>query len=329
MRNTKIAAVAVVTVATSWLVLSVALPDLPALPRAGFASVSADRVIEPHSASGVFGSLVNGAGFNQPVEIKSWAGAEHDGVLKADADGNLVVDTDALRWIEFVFAAAGEISDSDIIALARREIDALLSAPAREQAYQLVEQYVRYRELGAANEFVPADVNDSLASFAELHRIRVQAFGAGRARVLFGDEELAQQIAWQRFEISRDSMLTADQKTQRIAGLEAQLPVSERSVVTQQQAWQRAGNALNTLRQNGADDSEMWQQRADKFGVDAADRFADLDMQRANWNVRLARYREALGALGQSDVEARERLRAQFFSGAELTRVAALDFEMQ
>jgi hypothetical protein len=45
--------------------------------------------------------------------------------------------------------------------------------------------------------------------------------------------------------------------------------------------------------------------------------------------VRLARYREALGALGQSDVEARERLRAQFFSGAELTRVAALDFEMQ
>lgn len=316
-----LAVLAITAGLTTLLWREIALPQWPVLPRLVASmpldAATADETIAPRAVTVL-----------SPPELpptRSWVDATHDGRLRVDASGSLVVDADALWWLQFVFAASGELSDDEIIALARRQIDALLVEPARAQAHELLLQFVRYRARAEQRDIASASIDDAAAGFSLLRRIRIEAFGAQRAATLFADEERTQQIGWQRFQLMRDERLSASQKVQHIAELERQLPGSERAVLQRHQQWQQALGQLETLRVAGADATTLWQQRADRFGVAAADRFAELDASRQQWESRLAQYVEQARQLAPRDEAARAQLRAHYFNGAELARVTALD----
>jgi len=92
----------------------------------------------------------------------------------------------------------------------------------------------------------------------------------------------------------------------------------------------------SALRELGADQAEIQTRREETFGEAAAERLAELDRRRAQWDERVALYRAERDALeagadrdeagSEADWEAElSRLRSRHFEGPELVRIRALD----
>jgi lipase chaperone LimK len=86
------------------------------------------------------------------------------------------------------------------------------------------------------------------------------------------------------------------------------------------------------IRERGGSDGDIRRLRAERFGEEAAERLADLDRRRADWNVRVEDFRaERSRILADASLSEQERrtavarLLAERFDEAERTRIEALD----
>jgi lipase chaperone LimK len=169
-----------------------------------------------------------------------------------------------------------------------------------------------------------------------VRELRREHFGSD-AEALFGEEEQTVRVALERRRIARDPSLSPEEKQQRIAAAEEALPADVRESRELARSALESKKEVDALRARGASDQEIWAARERRFGAEAADRLAALDTRRADWQRRVAGYRDAraalerepgFAALAPAQREARiEALRAQHFSGTELLRVRALDAE--
>ena len=89
---------------------------------------------------------------------------------------------------------------------------------------------------------------------------------------------------------------------------------------------------MQELRAAGATEDQIFAARERRFGHDAAERLAELDRQRAEWQERLDNYqveRDLLIAkMPEASAErdaALQSLRTAHFAPAEIARVRALD----
>jgi lipase chaperone LimK len=255
------------------------------------------------------------------------AGAEVDGALRADARGHLVIDGD-LRWFfDHYLSAAGELSDEELRARLRAEIQRQLPEPARTQAQALLTRYLSY--LDAVPEVVAGE-SDPAARFRAVMALRRELLPAPQAEALFGAEE---RVIAAHLRHRDDIQETAPDTVARrlaVAELELELPPAARDALRRSQAPARALRREQALRQAGASVEAIAAERAATFGPAAARRLAELDAARTAWAARLAAYRRERERLRRSvpagSFAARlEALRAARFSPVERLRVEALD----
>src|SRR5690606_3894855 len=71
---------------------------------------------------------------------------EVDGGLRADADGQLILDADIRRLFEFFLNAVGEEPADQVIARIRAYIQANLPPDAAAQAQQVLDEYLALRQ---------------------------------------------------------------------------------------------------------------------------------------------------------------------------------------
>lgn len=261
----------------------------------------------------------------------SLRGTLPDGALVVDASGRFVPTSDALDLFDYYLSAVGEQPLEQIVARIELEIRARLDPP--DTALELLGQYLAYRD--AVRELVATQGLDALSLERRLQRlreIRRGVFGAALAAQLFEEEETRarEAIAWR--EVALDPDLGPDERAERLAALEAQLPEAElqrreRATVAQRLLEQEA-----LLRADGTSEAEIDARRRRAFGEEAAARLAALDAARAEWNARVADYRAERARLDASpfadEAEANaalEALRASRFEGPELLRIRALD----
>lgn len=261
----------------------------------------------------------------------SLVGTEPDGGLVTDASGAFVPTRDALDLFDYYLAAIGEEPLETIVGRIERAIRTQLDPP--DAALDLLDRYLAYRE--EVRRLVATEGLDALPLERRaqlLREIRRGAFGSELAARLFGEEEdrVREALAWRR--IATDPSLAPDERAERLAALEAELPASV------QERWARATIAQRVLedeaalRAEGASDAEIQALHEREFGAEAAARLAALDRSRAEWDARVAAYREERARLEAEpfpDTAARdaevEELRADHFAGPELVRIRALD----
>jgi lipase chaperone LimK len=260
--------------------------------------------------------------------------SEVDGGLALDAAGRFVPNREALRLFDYFLSARGEEPDAALRARIVAEIRERLRADAASDAEAFLERYLAYRAEGAA-----LSGDERIAASADLERrlqwlreLRRAHFGAALAESLFGDEERAAENALARRRVASDPSLSDAERRARLDALEAELPAPARARRDAATLPLRLREEEAALRAAGADDAEIRSVREQMVGVEAAERLARLDRDRAAWQQRVDRYRvarDALRADASLDPAARDAavaaLRSREFDPRERIRIEALD----
>jgi lipase chaperone LimK len=262
-----------------------------------------------------------------PALPESLRGTEPGGGLFADASGRFVPSREALALFDYYFSASGEEPDDVIRARILAEIRARLPGSAVAGAKAFFAAYLAYRD-AAERLFATEPASEDLERrFQRIREIRREAFGAGVAADLFGEEERVTEIDLARRRVARDETLSREERERRIAALDAELPASERAARAEVRQAVDLRAAVAELRAAGASDAEIHAERERRVGPEAAARLAALDAQRADWAARVDAWRaerDALRARGATDAEL-AALRDERFTAPERLRLDALE----
>ena len=282
--------------------------------------------VSSHSSVQTTTSLVAG--------IESLQGTQH-GVTLSSRAGELIV-TAALRDLfDYYLSASGEKSHAQLVELIKADLQNQLSGFALQQAMQILDHYLAYKTaLVGFNEQYPAAENATDAQQIKFLSKRQQAL------IALQNEKLGTQVAQIFFEYDRSmdehtlskakillSDMSDDGKQQALINLNAQLPFD---AFQHQQRNQKQHQLMNIEAESGLSAQQKFQQRSEVVGEAAANRLAELDKQRAQWQSRLDHFQQEVNRLksakmAKSDYEAAyQKLLEQHFESHEQLRAKAL-----
>ncbi|MBU2013798.1 MAG: lipase secretion chaperone [Gammaproteobacteria bacterium] len=262
----------------------------------------------------------------------SFKGTQVDGQFSLDEAGNLIIGAELRHLFDYFLAAAGEEPLKNSIERLRRYIVAELPEPARSQASAVLVQYLNYKR-----QLLDLEATYSRTTDISALRQRLSAVQELRARVLepavhqafFALDEAYDRFSLERLAIQADSALDSDAKGRAIDQLRAGLPGDlQELLVPQLQSELREQTVA--LQAQGANAQQIRQLRQQLVGSEAAARLEALDRQRAQWQQRVAVYRQERQRIeatrGLDDVERRsaiEQLEAEQFDEGERLRLVA------
>jgi lipase chaperone LimK len=302
------------------LLLCVAAARWPLRRDAGGGGHATSPAVAPAARAGAPSAVPADTDGARGPRPRSLRGTRIDGGLVVDASGRFVATPDARRLFDYFLATAGEEPAADIRARIVAVIDRRLSGDAARDATALLDRYLAYRERARHT----TTREDLLAA-------RREVLGAD-ADALFADVTPLEDMAVEAARIANDPSLGPDERAARRAALEAQLPTPLREARAQALAPLNLIEEESALRAAGASPDEIRALRERMAGADAADRLEALDRTRADWDARVASYREARAAIeadsslpAEARAQAIDDLIAARFTGPERMRVAALD----
>lgn len=258
-------------------------------------------------------------------------GTEVDGTLRADAQGNLLIENDIRRVFDYFLAALGEEDLAAIRSRIAAHLDGTLPPAAARQAWELFERYEAY---GEATEQMPGH-DATIAGMTEVllrqQDLRQEWLGQEVAEAFFGFDDAYDHHTLARMQVAQNPDLSDAERAQRLAELEANLPAPLREVRERANLPVSVGEEVAMMREQGVSEYEIRAYREQSLGPAAAQRLEDLDRQRAEWDRRYTAYRAQhaeimASGLSESDRETEiDRLRDTLFDEAERRRVQALD----
>jgi lipase chaperone LimK len=261
----------------------------------------------------------------------SLEGTEVDGWLGVDDDGHLVVTPGARWFFDYFLSATGEEPPEQIRGRIVAEIKKRLPAAGAQEAIDLLDRYLAYRDRVRALQAsgAPAEAQERLA---QLHDVRRETFGDADAAALFGEEEQMQAVDIERRQVLSDQTLAPDERDRKLAALEEQLPAAAVQARSEAMTLIRLQADEEQLREAGGSADDIHALREQRFGTEAAARLDALDRERAAWQQRLDDYRSAREEIeGNSTLTPNARARAveallgERFTPQERLRVEALD----
>lgn len=269
----------------------------------------------------------------------SLQGTEVDGTLLADDNGNLIINPDIRRVFDYFLSTLGAESLAKIEQRLRAYIQHQLPVKAAQQAEQLLENYLALNQaLSTLESPVEGEtgglsqtgvLRDRLLSIQSLRR---EHLPAEVIDAFYADDDALDQLALGRMDIIQDGTLSADQRTQALADLEQSLSPHLQRVMSELNKQQQLNTFTARVRYNGGSDADLYQLRESFYGPDVADRLAQLDQSRQQWQTRMTRWlkdRDSLMAVeGLDDTDRQQqidRLRQDHFEPAELNRVKILE----
>ncbi|MCH8544399.1 MAG: hypothetical protein LAT61_12575 [Alcanivorax sp.] len=258
-------------------------------------------------------------------------GTEVDGTLRADAQGNLLIENDIRRVFDYFLATVGEEDLDAIRSRIAAHLDAALPPAAARQAWELFERYEAY---GEATEQMPGH-DATIAGMTEVllrqQDLRQEWLGQEAADAFFGFDDAYDHHTLARMQVAQNPDLSEAERAQRLADLEANLPAPLREVRERANLPVSVSQEVAMMREQGASDYEIRAYREQSLGPAAAQRLEELDRQRIEWDQRYSGYRAQhaeimASGLSESDREREiDRLRQAMFDESELRRVQALD----
>jgi len=262
----------------------------------------------------------------QLIEQTSLRGTSADGEISLDAGGRLRPDLGLKRYFDYWLGLIGERTLAQIIELAQADLATRVPPAAASAVLKALTRYLDYLEQ-ESRRGLSADLDQRQI---ELKALRREVLGAELAQAFFGEEERDTDLLLARRAILRDTppsaqpaALAALERTREQGAASARLQsVLQADVETQTQALERTD----------ADAATRLAARTVLVGEAAAERLADLDQARAEWDNRVSAFRQARSAIErdaaltkQARQAAIEALKRRDFSDPEQRRLSALD----
>ena len=253
---------------------------------------------------------------DRDVVAPSLSGSDPDGEISFDRHGRLVIDRALRHRFDYLLSAIGEQS---LEQLRQGLLASLTGRFSRDQIEQVMAEFDLYAAyLRAVDELFPdrpASLREQMTALAELQS---DLLGQQRTEAWFGEENryIERTLA------AMDGDLEPGNPDQDPWAAEIEQATSHHLALEMNRQYQ--------LLDLPADQRHL--ERSALFGLDAADRLAELDAERAAWQARVVAYadqRQALfdnPALTTAEIEqllARERELA--FNETERRRILALE----
>lgn len=260
--------------------------------------------------------------------VRSMEGTRPDGELHQNASAQLVVDAELGHLFDYYLAGLGEKDLAAIKAEILRELGRRLAPPAAAQAGRLLDAYLQYKAalVGVEQAIAPgAGVAEAARQrLLAMQQLRPNYFTAAEIAGLFGASDANDLDAIARLEINSDARLSPDQRSARLAALDAGLTPAARAERDAPLKLLKLEDSVRQLRERGGDDNAVYRLRAAALTPQAAARLAEVDSEEADWSRRIARYQAERRQLG-GDAAALQRLRDAGFSAEEQRRLAAYE----
>lgn len=268
----------------------------------------------------------------------SLQGTEVDGGFEVDAAGHLRITGGVRRVFDYFLSTQGEENLVTIQTRLRAYIRHRLRDPAATEAEQLLERYLAYKQALAnlqqagGNAGAALDTQALRQQLQQVQALRQQYFTPAAITAFFGDEALYDRYTLDRQDLLQDTSLSAVQRAQRLAALEAQLPAPLQEAIGAITQVQSLEALTADWKQRGGSAAELRQIREELVGPAAAERLEALDTENAAWGQRMnAWYAERTAILANRNLSEPDRqqqlgqARANRFDATERLRVEALE----
>ena len=256
--------------------------------------------------------------------------------LAFDANGNLIVDEKIKNLIEFFLLAKDVESKEQAIERLNEYLNLTLPNPANEQALTISAKYLNYKDKLQTQQFsdntnLSDEANLAAINIAleERKRVRRQYLGEENSQAIFGYEESYDDFSLRRLEINANSSLSADEKNDLIAQAEQKLPKDLAEKMRFKREQKNIEKQITTLKQNGANESEIYNLRKDFYGEKVAERMAYLEDNSPIWQQRVSDFFEQQTLiLNNSELSSHEKsfqikqLKEQSFTYKEQVKLA-------
>jgi lipase chaperone LimK len=261
--------------------------------------------------------------------VRSMEGTRPDGDVRQDAAQQLVVDAELAYLFDYYLAGLGERDLAAVRAEIERELERRLAPTAAGQAKALLGKYLDYKRALASLEASLKPGKDMLSGARArrdaMLKLRTDYFTAQEIAGLFGSTDAYDADALARLEVAQDRQLSAAQRQERLARLDAALTPEQRAQREAPVAIMKVESAVAQMRAQGAGDNEVYRARAAAFTPEAAARLAELDREQAQWQSRIAAYLRQRSQLPPGDALALQQLRDAGFTAQEQKRLAAYE----
>lgn len=244
-----------------------------------------------------------------------------DGAITLDAAGRPVADRAMRRLFDYFLIRIGERDLAGVRSDVQQHLRGQLAPAALAQVMAWFDAYVSLQRESAAL----GATDDLQADLQRRHELRRKRLGDAMAEAWFGEEERDAAYAIARRAVLRDPALDAASRKARLATLAKEYGRDEET-----DAAQLAIDVEALLDARQASASQRFAEREAMFGKDAAQRLADLDASRAQWNARIADFRARRDGIlahhGLSEAQRKEQVDALLsaFTPEERPRVLVL-----
>lgn len=269
----------------------------------------------------------------------SLSGTEMPDGLLVDAQGHLISGRGVRDVFDYCLSAVSDLGLQGVDGRCQEAIRQKLSEPARGEALQLWQRYLKLQSAMVNPVFLSQKSGMSLSSAddldkveAELNRrmaLRRELLGP-LANQWFGDEEAQDRFTLGRYRIQANAGLSDEEKRRQVALLEQSLPPEIRAARQEAIAPARVQGELDQLRAQGASPAALGAALAREAGAEAGARLQQMEEDELRWKQRYQNYAAerhqlevANGTLEERQLQA---LRSRHFpTPAEMARATALD----
>lgn len=259
--------------------------------------------------------------------------------LEVTSDGQLVVNANLRRLFDYFLTLDGEEPLDTILARIEELLKNHLPETAQARAIEVLHQYfdLKNAEIALAlqmdENYKATGQRYSVAEMRRLLRdLRASNLDPEAYNGFFGVEDKRDDYTLARLKIQEDDSLTAEEKKAALAALDHMLPEADQIHLQQERQTESVYSEVEKARSEGASDAEIFHIREQAFGAKAAQRYAEADAKKAQWESRISAYRqereEILNNPGITEQDKNyqiDRLRQQHFEGNELKRIPVID----
>ncbi|MGO1001751.1 lipase secretion chaperone [Lysobacter sp. CA196] len=287
-------------------------------------AVAAVRDIDPPLAAAVSaGASTSSAG----SRADSLRDTDVDGAVRVDAQGRPQPDRELRRLFDYFLSRTGEQTPEAIRVALIAHLQPRLAADALATVVAWFDAYVALERDSVIAGHEAGDMEAAVARVRSLRRARL---GAELAQAWYGEEERAYDDALARRRLLADRSLDEAMRARRLAELDARLDPQRQALQAQSQELESAVQQSRDFESGQVDAATRYAEREALFGREAAQRLAQLDTRKAQWQDRLRRYaaqrQRLLADTALSDSQRRQRMASllQGFDANERRRVDML-----
>jgi lipase chaperone LimK len=255
---------------------------------------------------------------------------EIDGSLKADANGNLIIDLETRDLFDYFMNTVADVPPEVAIAELEKLARTNLPESALNQAMALLADYLLYKETAldfTSQPLLPVDQQDAHyqlnmleASFERLRDIRRETMSAEAVEAFFGLEEAYGEFTLASIKIQQNPDLSPDQVQLELQAQREQLPELIRNTENRMHEETQRSQEINSILLSDRQDSEIEPVLRDKgLGEAAIQEALAYRQQQQQFEQQYALYKKerdqvSSASLSEKDMMSqKERLLQKYF----------------